>query len=53
MKAVIYICHGSRVEESKKEAFQLIDKVKQQVDIPIQETCFFGASGARFIRNGS
>ncbi|PWU69059.1 sirohydrochlorin chelatase [Gracilibacillus dipsosauri] len=40
MKAVIYICHGSRVEESKKEAFQLIDKVKQQVDIPIQETCF-------------
>ncbi|KAB8138899.1 sirohydrochlorin chelatase [Gracilibacillus oryzae] len=40
MEAVIYICHGSRVKESKTESFELIDKVKRKVDVPIQEACF-------------
>ncbi|MFC4404773.1 sirohydrochlorin chelatase [Gracilibacillus xinjiangensis] len=40
MEAVIYICHGSRLKKSKTESFELIDRVKQKVDIPIQEACF-------------
>ncbi|UOQ85380.1 sirohydrochlorin chelatase [Gracilibacillus salinarum] len=40
MEAVIYICHGSRLTESKKESIDLIEKVKERVNVPIQETCF-------------
>jgi sirohydrochlorin ferrochelatase len=40
LEAVVYICHGSRVKESKEESFSLIDRVKKLVDVPIQETCF-------------
>ncbi|SER98853.1 sirohydrochlorin cobaltochelatase [Gracilibacillus ureilyticus] len=40
MEAVIYICHGSRVKESKTESFELINKVKQKISVPIQEACF-------------
>ncbi|UOQ48065.1 sirohydrochlorin chelatase [Gracilibacillus caseinilyticus] len=40
MEAVIYICHGSRLTESKKESIELIEKVKNNIDAPIQETCF-------------
>ncbi|SFM02183.1 sirohydrochlorin ferrochelatase [Gracilibacillus orientalis] len=40
MEAVIYICHGSRLEESKHESFQLINKVKNNIPVSIQETCF-------------
>ncbi|SHM90251.1 sirohydrochlorin chelatase [Gracilibacillus kekensis] len=40
MEAVIYICHGSRLQKAKIESYALIDKVKKGVDIPLQETCF-------------
>ncbi|MGN8645219.1 sirohydrochlorin chelatase [Gracilibacillus sp. HCP3S3_G5_1] len=40
MEAVVYICHGSRLEESKLESFALINQVKKNVPITIQETCF-------------
>ncbi|QGH34315.1 sirohydrochlorin chelatase [Gracilibacillus salitolerans] len=40
MEAVIYICHGSRLEEAKQESFALINKVKKNVSVKIQETCF-------------
>ncbi|MGP4040507.1 sirohydrochlorin chelatase [Gracilibacillus sp. D59] len=40
MEAVIYICHGSRLEEAKHESFTLIDKVKKNISVAIQETCF-------------
>ncbi|WP_018934045.1 sirohydrochlorin chelatase [Gracilibacillus lacisalsi] len=40
MEAVIYICHGSRLEEAKQESFALIDKVKKNISARIQETCF-------------
>ncbi|WP_130859767.1 sirohydrochlorin chelatase [Gracilibacillus phocaeensis] len=40
MEAVIYICHGSRVEQAKHESMQLLRRVKDQVDAPIQKGCF-------------
>ncbi|MDX8044823.1 sirohydrochlorin chelatase [Gracilibacillus sp. S3-1-1] len=40
MEAVIYICHGSRLDEAKKESYALIDLVKKEVPVAIQETCF-------------
>ncbi|WP_208589466.1 sirohydrochlorin chelatase [Gracilibacillus suaedae] len=40
MEAVIYICHGSRLQEAKQESFALIDKVKKNISVAIQETCF-------------
>jgi sirohydrochlorin ferrochelatase len=39
-QAVLYICHGSRVPKARAEAFAFIDKVKPQVQAPIQEVCF-------------
>jgi sirohydrochlorin ferrochelatase len=40
MKAVIYICHGSRVAEGREQAAAFIKKVMERVDSPIQEYCF-------------
>ncbi|MFC7062586.1 sirohydrochlorin chelatase [Halobacillus seohaensis] len=40
MQAVLYVSHGSRVEKARKEAVTFIQTVQQQVDIPLQETCF-------------
>ncbi|GAB2543618.1 sirohydrochlorin ferrochelatase [Gracilibacillus alcaliphilus] len=40
MEAIIYICHGSRVKQSKHESMQLIKRVQREVDVPIQSVCF-------------
>lgn len=40
MKAVLYICHGSRVKKGRDEALAFIEQTKPFIDIPIQEACF-------------
>ncbi|WP_203362646.1 sirohydrochlorin chelatase [Bacillus sp. REN10] len=40
MKAVLYICHGSRVKQGREEALAFIEQSKPFIDAPIQETCF-------------
>lgn len=40
MRGVLYVSHGSRVVEAVEEAEAFIEKVKNQIDIPLQETCF-------------
>ncbi|KKB44871.1 sirohydrochlorin chelatase [Bacillus thermotolerans] len=40
MKAVLYVCHGSRVRKGREEAYHFIEQTKPFVDVPIQETCF-------------
>ncbi|MBM7649810.1 sirohydrochlorin ferrochelatase [Bacillus ectoiniformans] len=40
MKAVLYICHGSRVKKGREEALSFIEQTKPHIDIPIQEACF-------------
>lgn len=40
MKAVLYICHGSRVKAGQKAALDFIEKTKPLVTYPIQEACF-------------
>ena len=40
MKAVLYICHGSRVKKGRDEALAFIERTKPFIDIPIQEACF-------------
>ena len=40
MKAVLYICHGSRVKAGQTAALDFIEKTMLTVDAPIQEACF-------------
>ncbi|WP_459501029.1 sirohydrochlorin chelatase [Bacillus sp. C1] len=40
MKAVLYICHGSRLQEAKEEAIAFISSCMNRVSAPIQEVCF-------------
>ncbi|MGA9289379.1 MAG: sirohydrochlorin chelatase [Anaerobacillus sp.] len=40
MQAVLYICHGSRVAEGRKQAANFVEKCKSEFPFPIQETCF-------------
>ncbi|GEQ06437.1 sirohydrochlorin chelatase [Staphylococcus gallinarum] len=40
MRGVLYVSHGSRVAEAVEEAKSFIEKVKVQIDIPLQEICF-------------
>lgn len=40
MKAVLYICHGSRLKEAKEEAIQFITSCMSRVEANIQEVCF-------------
>ncbi|MDQ0214030.1 sirohydrochlorin ferrochelatase [Oikeobacillus pervagus] len=40
MKAVLYICHGSRVKEGCNQAIEFVRQTKTNVNIPIQEVCF-------------
>ncbi|MDX8365812.1 sirohydrochlorin chelatase [Cytobacillus sp. IB215665] len=40
VKAILYIGHGSRVEEAKLQAVSFINEMKQLISIPIQEHCF-------------
>lgn len=40
MKAVLYVCHGSRVKEAKEEAISFVSSCMNRVSAPIQEICF-------------
>ncbi|KIL74331.1 sirohydrochlorin chelatase [Bacillus badius] len=40
MKAVLYICHGSRVKQGRVEALAFIERTKPFIGLPIQEACF-------------
>ncbi|MDG0822585.1 MAG: sirohydrochlorin chelatase [Staphylococcus equorum] len=40
MRGVLYVSHGSRVDEAVTEAVNFIESVKNQIDVPLQETCF-------------
>ncbi|KAB7706188.1 sirohydrochlorin chelatase [Bacillus aerolatus] len=40
MKAVLYVCHGSRVKKGRDEALAFIEQTKPFIDVPIQESCF-------------
>ena len=40
MQAVLYIAHGSRIQEACNQARSFINKCIQQISVPIQEICF-------------
>ncbi|WP_461201494.1 sirohydrochlorin chelatase [Anoxybacillus sp. TBDG-1] len=40
MKAVLYICHGSRSAEGQKEAIAFVERLSSSISIPIQHICF-------------
>lgn len=40
MQAVLYVSHGSRVEETKIEAMEFMKAVQDRVHAPLQATCF-------------
>ncbi|HFJ9476590.1 cobalamin biosynthesis protein CbiX [Bacillus thuringiensis] len=40
MKAVLYICHGSRLKTAKEEAIQFITSCMSRIEANIQEVCF-------------
>ena len=44
MEAVLYICHGSRVKEGRNQALDFVNKCKEDLSYPIQETCFLELS---------
>ncbi|MBE5105509.1 sirohydrochlorin chelatase [Bacillus thuringiensis] len=40
MKAILYICHGSRLRAAKEEAIQFITSCMSRIEAAIQEVCF-------------
>ena len=40
MDAVVYIGHGSRMVEGTRHFMEFMDKVKKEINIPIQEIAF-------------
>lgn len=40
MEAILYICHGSRVQSAVHSAINFVKKVQNQIDCPIQEISF-------------
>lgn len=40
MKAILYICHGSRLKAAKEEAIAFITSCMDRVEASIQEVCF-------------
>ncbi|MFC2947363.1 sirohydrochlorin chelatase [Virgibacillus sediminis] len=40
MQGILYVSHGSRVPEATEEAKACISDVMDEVEIPLQETCF-------------
>ncbi|MGG2015977.1 sirohydrochlorin chelatase [Bacillus sp. S10(2024)] len=40
MKAVLYICHGSRLQEACEEATAFVTSCMERIPVPIQELCF-------------
>jgi sirohydrochlorin ferrochelatase len=44
MKAVLYICHGTRIKEGARQAAAFIEKTMPLVDAQIQEICYLELS---------
>ncbi|MGA4719974.1 sirohydrochlorin chelatase [Fictibacillus nanhaiensis] len=40
MKALLFICHGTRLEKGRIEAEEFVKLCMAQVDVPIKEICF-------------
>ncbi|SDI51675.1 sirohydrochlorin chelatase [Alteribacillus bidgolensis] len=40
MQGVLYVGHGSRVNEGNDQLKAFVDIAKKEIDVPIQETCF-------------
>jgi len=40
MQAILYIAHGSRVKAGVEQAVAFLQRVQQEVHVPIQEICF-------------
>lgn len=40
MKAILYICHGTRSRKGADEAKSFLNKVKERINVTIQEICF-------------
>ncbi|EOW9526730.1 sirohydrochlorin chelatase [Bacillus cytotoxicus] len=40
MKAVLYVCHGSRLKAAKEEAIQFVTSCMSHIHVFIQEVCF-------------
>ncbi|SFF96049.1 sirohydrochlorin ferrochelatase [Halobacillus alkaliphilus] len=40
MQAVLYVSHGSRVEETRKEAVACIEKAQAYVNVPLWKICY-------------
>ncbi|ABS21474.1 sirohydrochlorin chelatase [Bacillus cytotoxicus] len=40
MKAVLYICHGSRLKAAKEEAIQFVTSCMSHIHASVQEVCF-------------
>ncbi|ARD47722.1 sirohydrochlorin chelatase [Sporosarcina sp. P37] len=40
MRAILYICHGSRVKKGQQAALAFIEKTMETAAAPIQEACF-------------
>ncbi|MFC0526036.1 sirohydrochlorin chelatase [Pontibacillus salicampi] len=40
MQAILYVCHGSRVAEGRRQAVSFVEQCQESVDAPIQEICF-------------
>lgn len=40
MQAVLYVSHGSRVKETRQEAMAFMERVHQNIDVALHETCF-------------
>ncbi|KOO48549.1 sirohydrochlorin ferrochelatase [Priestia koreensis] len=44
MKAILYVCHGTRVKEGEEQAKQFIERCKEEIDVSIQEVSFLELS---------
>ncbi|MFJ5767157.1 sirohydrochlorin chelatase [Lysinibacillus sp. NPDC093210] len=40
MQAILYVAHGSRVKAGVEQAVAFLQRVQQDIDLPIQEICF-------------
>ncbi|MET4561495.1 sirohydrochlorin ferrochelatase [Lysinibacillus parviboronicapiens] len=40
MQAILYIAHGSRVKAGVEQAVAFLQRVQQEIELPIQEICF-------------
>lgn len=41
MQATLYIAHGSQVKAGVEQAVAFLQRVQQEIEIPIQEICFW------------